>query len=217
MRRRVKVGVGVGIAVVALLALLAIDTVIVSGRTERASVTVRDGRILELPAGEIQVVERGPRPSPGAGGTTVPIHRFTGAIDWWDGMVPRLARRNRVVAVDLRGHGGPEKPSDGYTPDAQAGPVAEALERLNVKETTVVGRSLGGSVTVALAQDHPEPVTKAVIVDMPPDHTYGELGFIADLAFQPVLDEALWTIKPDFSVRDGLAVAFAPAYEVPDA
>jgi pimeloyl-ACP methyl ester carboxylesterase len=203
--------------VAALLVLLAINTVIVSGRTERASVTVSGGRILELPAGEIQVVEHGPRPSTGAGGTIVLIHCFTCAIDWWDGMVPRLARRNRVVAVDLRGHGGSEKPSDGYTPDAQADLVAEALERLNVKETTVVGHSLGGSVTVALAQEYPELVTRAVIVDMPPDHTYGDLGFIAGLAFQPVLGEALWTIKPDFSVRDGLAVAFAPGYDVPDA
>jgi pimeloyl-ACP methyl ester carboxylesterase len=52
---------------------------------------------------------------------------------------------------------------------------------------------------------------------MPPDNSYGDLGFIASLAFQPVLGEALWQIKPDFSVRDGLEVAFAPGYEVPDA
>jgi len=32
-----------------------------------------------------------------------------------------------------------------------------------------------------------------------------------------VLGEALWQIKPDFSVRDGLSVAFAPGYDVPDA
>jgi pimeloyl-ACP methyl ester carboxylesterase len=52
---------------------------------------------------------------------------------------------------------------------------------------------------------------------MPPDNSYGDLGFIAGLAFQPVLGEALWQIKPDFSVRDGLGVAFAPGYDVPDA
>jgi pimeloyl-ACP methyl ester carboxylesterase len=56
-----------------------------------------------------------------------------------------------------------------------------------------------------------------VIVDMPPDNSYGDLGFIAGLAFKPVLGEALWTIKPDFSVRDGLGVAFAPGFDVPDA
>ena len=52
---------------------------------------------------------------------------------------------------------------------------------------------------------------------MPPDNSYGDLGFIAGLAFQPVIGEALWQIKPDFSVRDGLGVAFAPGFDVPDA
>jgi pimeloyl-ACP methyl ester carboxylesterase len=60
-------------------------------------------------------------------------------------------------------------------------------------------------------------VGRVAIIDMPPDNSYGDLGFIAGLAFQPVLGEALWTIKPDFSVRDGLGVAFAPSFEVPDA
>jgi pimeloyl-ACP methyl ester carboxylesterase len=81
----------------------------------------------------------------------------------------------------------------------------------------VVGHSLGGAVTVALSEQSPELVKRAVIVDMPPDDSYGDLGFIASLAFQPVLGQALWEIKPDFSVRDGLEVAFAPGYDVPDA
>ena len=81
----------------------------------------------------------------------------------------------------------------------------------------VVGHSLGGSVTVALAEQHPQLVDRVVIIDMPPDNSYGDLGFIAGLAFQPVIGEALWRIKPDFSIREGLGVAFAPGYDVPDA
>jgi pimeloyl-ACP methyl ester carboxylesterase len=213
------VGIGSAIAVVVLLVLLAINTVVVSGRTEPAAVTVPGGRVLELPEGDIQVLERGPTApaGAGAGGTIVLIHCFTCAIDWWDGMLPRLARRHRVVAVDLRGHGGSEKPKSGYTPPDQADLIAEALERLHTKETTVVGHSLGGAVTVALAQRHPDLVTRVAILDMPPDNSYGDLGLIAGLAFQPVLGEALWTVKADFAVRDGLEVAFAPGYDVPDA
>ena len=51
---------------------------------------------------------------------------------------------------------------------------------------------------------------------MPPDNSYGDLGFIAGLP-SAGLGEALWTIKPDFSVKDGLEVAFAPGFDVPDA
>jgi pimeloyl-ACP methyl ester carboxylesterase len=138
-------------------------------------------------------------------------------MDWWDGMVPLLDRDHRVVTVDLLGHGGSEKPGSGYTPQNQAKVVAEALERLGVSDATVVGHSLGGSVGVALSEQSPQLVNRLTIVDMPPDNSYGDLGFIAGLAFRPVIGEALWQIKPDFSVRDGLEVAFAPGYDVPDA
>jgi pimeloyl-ACP methyl ester carboxylesterase len=131
--------------------------------------------------------------------------------------MPALARKHRVIAVDLLGHGGSEKPGSGYTPANQAKLVAEALRRLDVRNAEVVGHSLGAAVAVALSEQEPQLVDRVTIVDMPPDNSYGDLGFIAGLAFKPVLGEALWRIKPDFSVRDGLGVAFAPGFDVPDA
>ena len=204
----------IGIAAVAAFGVLLIcNALIVGGKTKSAEVTVPGGRLLDLPSGEVQVVDRGPRD----GEPIVLVHCFSCAIDWWDGVMPALQRRHRVVAVDLLGHGGSEKPDSGYTPENQARLVTEALERLDVSDATVVGHSLGGSVSVALAEASPSLVDRVAIVDMPPDHSYGDLGFIAGLAFQPVLGEALWTIKPDFSVRQGLGVAFAPGFDVPDA
>lgn len=210
MGRRLKVGIGL---VLALLALLVLNALLVDGETKGASVTVDGGRILDLPGGEIQTVEHGPRGAP----PIVLIHCYTCALGWWDGMVPLLARDHRVVAMDLLGHGGSEKPGSGYTPENQAKVVAQALERLEVGKATVVGHSLGGSVGVALAEQSPHLVDRLVIVDMPPDNSYGDLGFIAGLGFRPVIGQALWRIKPDFSIRDGLEVAFAPGFEIPDA
>jgi pimeloyl-ACP methyl ester carboxylesterase len=204
--------IGIGVAVVAVVAL-AVNALLVEAKTEKAEVTVPGGRILDLPGGEMQIVDRGPRQAD----PIVLIHCFTCAIDWWDRMLPRLQANHRVVAVDLLGHGGSEKPGSGYTPANQAKLVAEALERLGVSDAEVVGHSLGGAVAVALAQQDPQLVDRVVIVDMPPDNSYGDLGLIAGLAFKPVLGEALWTIKPDFSIRDGLGVAFAPGFDVPDA
>jgi pimeloyl-ACP methyl ester carboxylesterase len=209
MRGRWAIAIGV---VLALLVLLVINAFVVDGETESAGVTVPGGRILELPDGEMQVRERGPR----SGSPIVLIHCFSCAMDWWDGMLPRLGRRHRVLTIDLLGHGGSEKPASGYTPQHQAAVVAEALERLDVADATVVGHSLGGSVGVALSEQSPHLVDRLVIVDMPPDNSYGDLGFIASLAFQPVLGQALWRIKTDFSIRDGLEVAFAPGFEIPD-
>jgi pimeloyl-ACP methyl ester carboxylesterase len=210
MGRGWKIGIGV---VAALIVLLVVNTLVVDGKTEPAEVTEADGRILDLSGGKVQAVDRGPRD----GDPIVLIHCFSCAINWWDGVMPALAREHRVVAIDLLGHGGSEKPDSGYTPENQASLVAEALEELGVSDAEVVGHSLGGSVSVALAEAKPSLVERVMIIDMPPDHSYGDLGFIAGLAFQPVLGEMLWTIKPDFSVRDGLGVAFAPGFDVPDA
>jgi pimeloyl-ACP methyl ester carboxylesterase len=209
MGRGWKIGIGVAVA---LIALLLANALVVDGKTESAAVTAPGGRILALPDGEMQVSEGGPPD----GDPIVLIHCFSCAMDWWDGMRPRLEADHRVVAVDLLGHGGSEKPGSGYTPPNQAKLVAEALKALHVRDAEVVGHSLGGAVSVALAERAPELVDRVAIIDMPPDDSYGDLGFIAGLAFQPILGEALWTIKPDFSVRDGLGVAFAPGYDIPD-
>jgi pimeloyl-ACP methyl ester carboxylesterase len=210
MGRGWKIGIGI---VATLAVVLGVNAVITDGKTEAAEVTFPGGRLLDLPGGKVQVVEGGPR----KGSPIVLVHCFSCAIDWWDGMRPALERRHRVIAVDLLGHGGSEKPGSGYTPPDQAAVVAQALRRLGVRKAEVVGHSLGGAVSVALAEAAPELVDRVVIIDTAPDHSRSSLGFVAGLAFAPVIGEALWNIKPDFAVRNGLGVAFAPGYDVPDA
>lgn len=210
MRRGWKILIGV---VVVLVVLLGLNALTVDRETKSAGVTEVGGRILSLPGGELEVVERGPkRASP-----IVLIHCFTCAINWWDRMIPLLDRDHRVIAIDLLGHGGSEKPTSGYSIGNQADLVAQALSQLGVSDAEVVGHSLGGPVTIALAEQSPQLVARMVLIDSIPDTSYGDVGFIGELPFKPVIGEALWRIKPDFSIRDGLEVAFAPGYSVPDA
>ena len=209
MRRGWKIALGI---VAALVVLLAVNAVTVDHETKSAEVTEPGGRILALDGGEMQVVEHGPR----GASPIVLIHCFSCAIDWWDRMMPLIDRHHRVVAVDLLGHGGSEKPTSGYTVPNQADLVAQALDRLGVRNATVVGHSLGGSVAVALAERSPALVGKVMIVDTPPDHAGSSLGLVAKLGFAPVIGEFFWRVKPDFAVRKGLAVAFAPGFDVPD-
>jgi len=210
MRRGWKILIGV---VAVLVVLLGLNALTVDHETKSAEVTEPGGEILDLAGGQLEVVEKGPRDA----SPIVLIHCFTCAINYWDGMIPRLARTHRVVAVDLLGHGGSEKPTSGYSVENQADLIAQALGHLGVTDAEVVGHSLGGPVTVALAEQSPQLVNRMVLIDSIPDTSYGDVGFIGELPFKPVLGEALWRIKPDFSIRNGLEVAFAPGFPVPDA
>jgi pimeloyl-ACP methyl ester carboxylesterase len=210
MGRGWKIGIGV---VAALIVLLIVNALLVDSETRSAEVTVPGGKLLDLPGGEIQVVDSGPR----HGRPIVLIHCFTCGIDWWDGMRPALERRHRVIAVDLLGHDGSEKPSGGYSIEDQARVVAQALIRLGVRNAEVVGHSLGGPVSLALAERSPRLVSRLVLIDSVPDDSYGNVGFVGELPFEPVIGQLLWRVKPDFSIRDGLGVAFAPGFSVPDA
>jgi pimeloyl-ACP methyl ester carboxylesterase len=209
MRRGWKILIA---AVVAVAVLLAINTVIVDHETKPAGVTEAGGRILNLQGGRIEVVERGPR----NGSPIVLVHCFSCAINWWERMMPYLDRDHRVIAIDLLGHGGSEKPTSGYTIPNQADLVAEAMNRLRVRNAVVVGHSLGGSVVTGLAERSPQLVRKVMIIDTPPSHKGDSLGFVAKLGFAPVIGEFFWRVKPDFAVKKGLEVAFAPGFDVPD-
>jgi pimeloyl-ACP methyl ester carboxylesterase len=102
----------------------------------------------------------------------------------------------------------------------QAEMVADVLAALEVRDATVAGHSLGGTVAVALATETDGLAEKLVIVDQAPDNSeeYEREGlpFSATLTFQPVIGEALWSITPDFAIEDGLGEAFAPGYDVPE-
>lgn len=193
--------------------LLAVNALVTSGQTADAEGTVRRGEILDLPGADLQIVDRGSRSAP----PIVLLHGWTGAIDWWDRMMPLLEQRHRVIAIDLLGHGGSEKPDAGYSMENQADLVAQALHRLQVREAVVVGHSMGAVVGTALSEARPALVESLVIIDQAPaNEGYGsDIPLTVDLTFTPVIGEALWRLTPDFAIEDGLEIGFAPGYEVP--
>ena len=85
----------------------------------------------------------------------------------FDGLVPALAGRYRLVAPDLPGFGESEKPPPSaypYTVEAFAESVADVLAALRSAPATLVGHGLGAAVALTLASDHPELVQRLVLV-----------------------------------------------------
>lgn len=85
----------------------------------------------------------------------------------WDTVLLALGRP--ALAIDLPGHGHSDGGAKGYLDlHDNAGDVATAISKLAPTAKTVVGMSLGGLTTIALAAGHPELVRSVVLVDVTP-------------------------------------------------
>ncbi|BAU29753.1 pimeloyl-ACP methyl ester carboxylesterase [Aneurinibacillus soli] len=94
----------------------------------------------------------------GQGEAVVFLHGFCGSSAYWERIVPELSRTFRVITPDLRGHGASAVSTGTYSMDLLADDIAGLLKALNLEQAYVFGHSLGGYVTLALADNHPELV-----------------------------------------------------------
>ncbi|WP_129843562.1 alpha/beta hydrolase [Streptomyces sp. RFCAC02] len=109
-------------------------------------------------------IDTGEPPGPGAGAPLLLVHGWGSDAEDWLPLLPRLAPRHRVIAVDLPGHGRtPDRP-DRCSPPALADELAGLLRRLGTGAVVAVGHSLGGQVATALGVGHPELVRSVVTV-----------------------------------------------------
>src|SRR6188768_487279 len=85
----------------------------------------------------------------------------------WDTVAMALNRP--LVAIDLPGHGHSDAPGQG-TLDlrSNAEDVATAIRALAPEAAAIVGMSLGGLTTIAVADGHPDVARRVVLVDVTP-------------------------------------------------
>lgn len=99
----------------------------------------------------------------GQGPSLVLVHGLTGAASNWVELAPRLARRYRVLAPDLPGHGGSAALPAAPNLDAYADRVRLIAAREDMLPATLVGHSLGGLVALRLALRWPRDVSGVVL------------------------------------------------------
>lgn len=100
----------------------------------------------------------------GAGRPLLLVHGIASSLYTWKDVLPGLAARHDVVALDLPGYGGSDQPRD---LDAAVYPkvVAGLAERLGMPAFSLVGHSLGGAVAVMVAAGQPRRVERLVLID----------------------------------------------------
>ncbi|MGW6843027.1 alpha/beta fold hydrolase [Streptomyces sp. NPDC054958] len=84
----------------------------------------------------------------------------------WNKVLPALAGRYRVIAVDLRGMGGSAKPDTGYDKKTMAADVHALLLHLGLERAHVVGHDIGAMVAYAFAANHPEATDRIALLDV---------------------------------------------------
>lgn len=92
----------------------------------------------------------------GQGEAVVLLHGFCGSSAYWEKIGPMLADEYRVIMPDLRGHGSTDAPMGAYTIERMADDVVALMDRLGVSKFTLLGHSMGGYVTLSLAQRYAE-------------------------------------------------------------
>jgi pimeloyl-ACP methyl ester carboxylesterase len=100
----------------------------------------------------------------GDGETLLLIHGMAGSSATWREVIPQLAKRYRVIAPDLLGHGGSAKPRGDYSLGAFAVWLRDLLDELGVHRATVVGQSLGGGVAMQFAYQHRDYCERLVLI-----------------------------------------------------
>jgi 4,5:9,10-diseco-3-hydroxy-5,9,17-trioxoandrosta-1(10),2-diene-4-oate hydrolase len=100
----------------------------------------------------------------GDGPPVLLLHGIASSLYTWKDVLPALAARHDVVAMDLPGFG------DSAVPDHASGAgamrsVVALLDRLGLARVSIVGNSLGGALAVAIAAGGPDRVDRVVLID----------------------------------------------------
>ncbi len=103
----------------------------------------------------------------GSGPDVVILHGLFGSGDNWRNQAKKLAGNFTVHCMDARNHGeSPHMATMNYP--AMAADVFTTCESLNIKQTHLIGHSMGGKAAMQMAILHPELIDKLIVVDIGP-------------------------------------------------
>src|SRR5262245_38975016 len=122
----------------------------------------------------------------GSGEPILLLHGYPETHVCWHRIAPELAKHYRVICADLRGYGDSSKPQglpdhSNYSKRAMAQDQIDVMKHFGFDRFDVVGQDRGGRVTHRMALDHPDKVTKAVLIDIAPTHylyTHVNIDFV---------------------------------------
>ncbi len=113
----------------------------------------------------------------GSGPKLIILHGLYGSSDNWITIAKQLQVSYTVLLPDLRNHGtSPHTTSHTY--DEMANDLAEFYEETKTEDAFLIGHSMGGKVAMRFAAEHPEKVSRLMIIDIAPkNYLTGDRSF----------------------------------------
>lgn len=102
-----------------------------------------------------------------SGAPVLLLHAWGESRRCFDRLLPVLPAGLHALAVDQRGHGDADKPTDGYSLAEAAADVEAFLDAVEVPRAVLVGSSSGGYVAQQVAVTSPDRVAGLVLVGSP--------------------------------------------------
>lgn len=101
----------------------------------------------------------------GKGNCVVLLHGFLENSSMWNALVDKISKQNRVVCIDLLGHGKTGNIGYVHTIEDMADAVKAVLKEIRVRRAVFIGHSMGGYVSLAFAEKYPKNVKALCLVN----------------------------------------------------
>lgn len=101
---------------------------------------------------------------PDTGQVVVAVHGLGGSHANWHDLGPLLARKHRVLAVDLAGHGRTPRAGRSSSVRANCQLLGRFLDEVVQRPAVLLGNSMGAALAMLHAAEHPERVTGLALI-----------------------------------------------------
>jgi pimeloyl-ACP methyl ester carboxylesterase len=160
----------------------------------------------------------------GEGPTLVLLHTLRTQLDLFEKVVPELAKHFTIYALDYPGHGYSDIPQARYDADFFVGAVEGFLDRLDLRNATLCGVSIGGAIALIMAGRRNARLDRVVAVN-PYDYAKGRgmarsspLGWMITVTSQiPVLGATVMRLRNFIIMKVVLRGGVADQASIPPA
>ncbi|MFH0735812.1 MAG: alpha/beta hydrolase [bacterium] len=142
--------------------------------------------------------------------TIIFIHGLGSYLKAWNKNLPSLSEKYRCIAIDLPGYGKSSKEIHPGSMDFYAAVLADFIKKLDLKNVTLAGHSMGGQISMVFSLKYPQLVTNLVLVDPAgfEEFTEGQKQWFRDVMTVPMVKNT-----PVQSIRANLIMNF---YDMPE-